>query len=196
MRRVSPLIGCLALACCVVASAQTDRPTGASSSIASVPPYRVSDDLATLTMQLPKLTYKRGELIRVTLILTAGSKGAYFPAYFGEFNATCARGFSADIVTDKGTDADPTIRACMTAQMRGMDSSLTELSRVVHLAPAETRTSSTVLQTRAVPKGSYSIIAEYLSYLEVTSDVSKRAQADGLMVEGRVIAKPVPIVIH
>jgi hypothetical protein len=84
----------------------------------------------------------------------------------------------------------------MTAQMRGMDSSLTELSRIVRLAPAETRTWSTALQTRAVPEGRYSIVAEYLSYLEVTSDVSKRAQADGLMVEGHLIAKPVPIVIH
>lgn len=194
MRRVSPLIGCLALACCVVASAQTDHPAGASSSIASVPPDRVSDDLATLTMQLPKPTYKRGELIRVTLVLTAGSKGAYFPAYFGDFNATCARGFSADIMTDKGTDADPTIRACMTGQ--GMDSSLTELSRVVRLAPAETRTWYTTLQTRHVPKGRYTVIAEYLSFPPPVDNVASLKRSTSLFAIGRVSAKPVPIVIH
>jgi hypothetical protein len=145
-------------------------------------------------MQLPKPTYKRGELIRVTLVLTAGSKGAYFPAYFGDFNATCARGFSADIMTDKGTDADPTIRACMTGQ--GMDSSLRELSRVVRLAPAETRTWYTTLRTRHVPKGRYTVIAEYLSFPPAVDNVASLKRSTSLFAIGRVSAKPVPIVIH
>lgn len=195
MRRISPLIGWLALGCCVV-TAQVNHSTGALSHLASVPPDRVSDDLATLTVHLAKRTYKRGEPIRVALDLAAGPKGAYFPAYFGDFNKTCERGFSAEIVTDKGTLADATVPGCGTAQMRGMDSSLTELSRVVHLDPAETRTWSTAHETRAVPKGRYTIVAEYLSYLEILNDISKRAQADGLMVKGHLIAQPVTIVIH
>ena len=96
-------------ATCCVATAQTDRPPGTSQPIATAQTDRVLGDLAVLTSHLEKTTYKRGDPIRVAIVLTAGPKGAYFPAYFADFNGTCAYGFAATILTDKGTSADPSV---------------------------------------------------------------------------------------
>ncbi|MGB9416982.1 MAG: hypothetical protein WCB58_11760, partial [Acidobacteriaceae bacterium] len=116
MRKAFPWIACVALSCvalsgvalsgvalaCCVATAQADRPARTSPPVAAPPSDRIRDDLAVLTSHLEKTTYKRGEPIRVAIVLTAGPKGAYFPAYFGDFNGTCAYGFAAAILTDKG----------------------------------------------------------------------------------------------
>jgi hypothetical protein len=193
---MSPLIGCLVLTSCV-ARAQTNLPAGPSPPIANIPPDRVPDDRATLTIHLEKNLFDRGEPIRVMFILTAGPKGAYFPNYFGDWIATCERGFSAEILTDKGTLADPTPRSCATGIPHGFgDTALTERPNFIHLEPAETRTWSTSLATTAVPRGSYSVIAEYLSYAYMIDNVARLEQVHGLMVKGRVTAKPVPIEIR
>jgi hypothetical protein len=193
MRKFFPLIECVALACCV-ASAQTDRTARTSPPIANAQSDRVSDNLAVLTIHLEKTAYKRGDPIRVTFVLTAGPKGAYFPAYFGDFNGTCAHGFAAAIVTDKGTSADPSAPGCATAQLGGMDSP--QPPAPVRLAPAETRTWNTTLQTRHVPKGRYTVIAEYLSFAYPADNVASFERPHPPIAIGRIIAKPVPIVIH
>ena len=193
MRKAFPLIECVALACCV-ATAQTDRPARTSPPIATAPSARVRDDLAVLTSHLEKTTYKRGEPIRVAIVLTAGPKGAYFPAYFGDFNETCAYGFAAAILTDEGTSADPTPHSCATAQAGGMDSPQSPAS--IRLAPAETRTWNTTLQTRHVTKGSYIVTAEYLSFPAPVDNAASLERSTSLFAIGRVTAEPVPIVIH
>jgi hypothetical protein len=194
MRKFFPLIECVALACCV-ATAQTGRTARTSSPhVVTSPPDRISDALAVLTSHLEKTTYKRGDPIRVAIVLTAGPKGAYFPAYFGDFNGTCAYGFAAAILTDKGTSADMTVPGCATAQLGGMDSPQSPAS--IRLAPAETRTWNTTLQTRHVPKGRYTVIAEYLSFPPPVDNVASLERSTSLFAIGRVIAKPVPIVIH
>jgi hypothetical protein len=193
MRKFFPLIECVALACCV-ATAQTGRTARTSSPVVTAPPDRISDALAVLTSHLEKTTYKRGDPIRVAIVLTAGPKGAYFPAYFGDFNGTCAYGFAAAILTDKGTSADPTRRGCATAQLGGMDSPQTPAP--VRLAPAETRTWNTTLQTRHVPKGRYIVIAEYLSFAYSADHVASSERPASLFAIGRATAKPVSIVIR
>jgi hypothetical protein len=208
MRKAFPFIACVPLAyvplACValayvaltgcVATAQTDRPPGTSQPIATAQTDRVLGDLAVLTSHLEKTTYKRGEPIRVAIVLTAGPKGAYFPAYFGDFNGTCAYGFAATILTDKSTSADPTPHSCATAQAGGMDSPQSPAS--IRLAPAETRTWNTTLQTRHVTKGSYIVIAEYLSFPPTVDNAASLERSTSLFATGRVVAKPVPIVIH
>ena len=184
---------CLALICCV-AVAQPDRPVRTSPPIATAPSVRVRDDLAVLTSHLERTTYKRGDPIRVAIVLTAGPKGAYFPAYFGDFNGTCAYGFAAAILTDKGTSADLTTAGCAAGQLGGMDSPQSPAS--IRLAPAETRTWNTTLPTRHVPKGRYTVIAEYLSYPPPVDNVASLERSTSLFAIGRVVAKPVPIVIH
>jgi hypothetical protein len=193
MRKFFLLIECVALACCM-ANAQTDRPARTSPPIANPQSDRIRDDLAVLTSHLEKTTYKRGDPIRVAIVLTAGSKGAYFPNYFGDFNGTCAYGFTAAILTDKGTSADLTVPGCATAQLGGMNSPQSIAS--IRLAPAETRTWNTTLQTRHVPRGRYTVIAEYLSYPPRADNVASLKQSSSLFAIGRVIAEPVPIVIH
>jgi hypothetical protein len=196
MRTISPLIGCLALICCV-ASAQNDHPSGTALPIASVPPDRVSDDHATLSIHLEKSTFDRGEPIKVRFFLTAGPKGAYFPNYFGDFIATCERGFSAEILTDSSTLGDPTPRGCAASIPHSFgDTALSEFPNFVHLEPAETRTWSTSLATTDVPRGHYSVISEYLSYAYMIDEVARLEQVHGLMVKGRVTGKPVPIEIR
>ena len=177
-----------------MAVAQRDRPSGTSALIANAQSDRVSDDLAVLTIHLDKRTYKRGQPVRVTLLLTAGPEGAYFPAYFGDFNGTCAHGFAAEIMTEKGTLADPTPRGCATGQLGGMDSQQPPGS--VRLAPAQTRSWSTTLETRHVPKGRYTVIAEYLSYPPPVDNVASLEPSTSLFAIGRVTAKPAPVVIH
>jgi hypothetical protein len=191
MRKFFPLIECVALACCV-ATAQTGRPAQTSPPIVIAPSDRISDALAVLTSHLEKTTYKRGDPIRVAIVLTAGPKGAYFPAYFGDFNGTCAYGFAAAILTDKGTSADLTVPGCATAQAGGLGSSIAS----IRLAPAETRTWNTTLQTRHVPKGRYTVIAEYLSFPPPANKVASLERSSSLFAIGRVTAEPVPIVIH
>jgi hypothetical protein len=198
MRKAFPWIACVALSCvalaCCVATAQTDRAEPTSPLISTAPSDRVRDDLTVLTSHLEKTTYKRGEPIRVAIVLTAGPKGAYFPAYFGDFNGTCAYGFAATILTDKGTSADPTPHSCATGQSGGMDSPQSAVS--IRLAPAETRSWNTTLRTRHVPKGRYTLIAEYLAYPPPADNVASLEHSTSLFAIGRVIAKPVPIVIH
>jgi hypothetical protein len=203
MRKAFPFIACVPLACvalasvalaCCVATAQTDRPARTSPPIATAPSARVRDDLAVLTSHLEKTTYKRGDPIRVTIVLTAGPKGAYFPAYFGDFNGTCAYGFAAAILTDKGASADLTVPGCATGQLGGLGSPQSIAS--IRLAPAETRTWNTTLQTRHVPKGRYTVIAEYLSFAPPIDNVASLERSTSLFAVGRVVAKPVPIVIH
>jgi hypothetical protein len=193
MRKFFLLIECVALGSCV-ATAQTGRPVQTSPPIATAPSDRISDALAVLTSHLEKTTYKRGDPIRVAIVLTAGPKGAYFPNYFGDFNGTCAYGFAAAILTDKGTSADLTVPGCATAQLGGMNSPQSIAS--IRLAPAETRTWNTTLQTRHVPRGRYTVIAEYLSYPPRADNVASLKQSSSLFAIGRVIAEPVPIVIH
>ncbi|MGB9419226.1 MAG: hypothetical protein WCB58_23145, partial [Acidobacteriaceae bacterium] len=134
------------------------------------------------------------EPIRVAIVLTAGPKGAYFPAYFGDFNGTCAYGFAAAILTDKGTSADPTPHSCATGQSGGMDSPQSAVS--IRLAPAETRSWNTTLPTPHLPKGRYTVIAEYLAYPPPADKVASLEHSTSLFAIGRVVAKPVPIVIH
>ena len=198
MRKAFPFIACVPLACvalaCCVATAQTDRPARISPPVAAHPSDRVRDDLAVLTSHLEKTSFKRGEPIRVAIVLTAGPKGAYFPAYFGDFNGTCAYGFATAILTDKGTSADLTTPGCAAGQLGGLGSPQSIAS--VRLAPAQTRTWNTTLQTRHVPKGRYTVIAEYLSYPPPVDNVASLQQSTSLFAIGRVIAKPVPILIH
>jgi hypothetical protein len=78
MRKIFLLIECVALACCV-ATAQTARMSRTSPPTAATQSDRVSDDLAVLNSHLEKTAYKRGDPIRVAIVLTAGPKGAYFP---------------------------------------------------------------------------------------------------------------------
>ena len=193
MRKFFLLIECVALGSCV-ATAQTGRTARTSTPIVTAPSARVRDDLAVLTSHLEKTTYKRGDPIRVAIVLTAGPKGAYFPNYFGDFNGTCAYGFAAAILTDKGTSADLTVPGCATAQLGGMNSPQSVVS--IHLAPAETRTWNTTLQTRHVPKGRYTVIAEYLSFPPTVDNAASLERSTSLFATGRVVAKPVPIVIH
>jgi hypothetical protein len=188
-----PLIECVALACCV-GTAQTGRTARTSPHVVTSPPDRISDALAVLTSHLEKTTYKRGDPIRVAIVLTAGPKGAYFPAYFGDFNGTCEYGFAAAILTDKGTSADLTVPGCATAQLGGMDSPQSPAS--IRLGPAETRTWNTTLQTRHVPKGRYTVVAEYLSFPHLVDNVASLERSTSLFAIGRVIAEPIPIVIH
>jgi hypothetical protein len=193
MRKFFLLIECVALACCM-ANAQTDRPARTSPPIANPQSDRIRDDLAVLTSHLEKTTYKRGDPIRVAIVLTAGPKGAYFPSYFADFNGTCAYGFAAAILTNKGTSADPSSHSCATAQLGGMDSPQSPVS--IRLAPAATRTWNTTLQTRHVHKGRYTVIAEYLSFPPPVDKVASLEQSSSLFAIGRVTAEPVPIVIH
>jgi hypothetical protein len=193
MRKFFLLIECVALGSCV-ATAQTGHTARTSTPIVTAPSDRISDALAVLTSHLEKTTYKRGDPIRVAIVLTAGPKGAYFPNYFGDFNGTCAYGFAAAILTDKGTSADLTVPGCATAQLGGMNSPQSVAS--IHLAPAETRTWNTTLQTRHVPKGRYTVIAEYLSYPPRADNVASVERSTSLFAIGRVTAEPVPIVIH
>jgi hypothetical protein len=191
MRKFFLLIECVALGSCV-ATAQTGSTARTSPPIVTAPSDRISDALAVLTSHLEKITYKRGDPIRVAIVLTAGPKGAYFPAYFGDFNGTCSYGFAAAIVTDKGTSADPSPHSC--AIGRGMDSPQSPGS--IRLAPAETRTWNTTLQTRHVPKGRYTVVAEYLSFPPPVDNVASLERSASLFAIGRVTAEPVPIVIH
>jgi hypothetical protein len=193
MRKFFLLIECVALACCM-ANAQTDRPARTSPPIANPQSDRIRDDLAVLTSHLEKTTYKRGDPIRVAIVLTAGPKGAYFPSYFGDFNGTCAYGFAAAILTNKGTSADPSPHSCATGQLGGMDSPQSPAS--IRLAPAATRTWNTTLQTRHVPKGRYTVIAEYLSFPPPVDKAASLERSSSLFAIGRVTAEPVPIVIH
>jgi hypothetical protein len=193
MRKFFLWIECVAFGSCV-ATAQTGRTARTSPPIVTAPSDRISDALAVLTSHLEKTTYKRGDPIRVAIVLTAGPKGAYFPDYFGDFNGTCAYGFAAAILTDKGTSADPSPHSCATAQLGSMDSPQSLGS--IHLAPAETRTWNTTLQTRHVPKGRYTVIAEYLSFPSAGDKVPSLERSSSLFAIGRVTAEPVPIVIH
>ena len=54
------------------------------------PPGR---DLVTLTMTLDKSVHRRGDPIRVTLVLRAGARVVFLPDFFSDFNETCERGF-------------------------------------------------------------------------------------------------------
>ncbi|MFL6428807.1 MAG: hypothetical protein ACJ71S_11230 [Acidobacteriaceae bacterium] len=193
MRKFFPLIECVALACCV-ATAQTGRTAQTSPPVVTGPSDRISDALAVLTFHLEKTTYKRGDPIRVAVILSAGPKGAYFPGYFGDFNGTCAYGFAAAILTDKGTSGDLAVPGCATGQLGGMDSPQSLAS--IRLGPAETRTWNTTLQTRHVLEGAYTVVAEYLSFPARADNVVSLQRSTSLFAIGRVIAKPVPIVIR
>jgi hypothetical protein len=72
----------------------------------------VGDDLASLHIELTTLSYRVGQPIPVTLILSAGGKGVYLPNNFADFMASCQGGFSASILTDTGALADPKVVGC------------------------------------------------------------------------------------
>jgi hypothetical protein len=167
-----------------------------SLSIAAQSPAQVPAALATLTVRLAGTNYRKGDPIPVTLLLKAGPKGAYVPNYFRDWIATCEHGFYAVILKRDGTSADPNERGCARSTLHSPDETVADaLARVVHLAPNESRTWTTTLQTAAIPKGKYKVLGEYLSHADGIDEVARLEEVHGLVVMGGVDSEPVPIEI-
>jgi hypothetical protein len=131
------------------------------------PAGQVPKALATLTIGLASTSVHSGEPITVTFLPKAGPQGAYLPDYFGDFITTCENGFSAAVITMDGASADPNERGCARSTLHSPDETVADaLARFVHLAPNETRTWTTTVQTAAIPKGEYKVLGEYLSHAD------------------------------
>ena len=156
----------------------------------------VGGDLAVLRVKLAQSTFRAHQPIKVTLVLQAGPKGVYLPAYFGDFMATCESGFSAVLLTEEGKAADTGLRGCITSGLHSIDTPEAELSHFVYLKPGESRIWHTNLSTQTIPPGKYRLVAEYLADTYMIHDVAKLPQVHGLMAPGRISAAPVPILIQ
>lgn len=154
----------------------------------------VQQNLASLRMKLGASKYREAQSIVIFLILKAGSKGVYLPAYFGEFLATCQNGFAVALLTRQGTQADPTVKGCAASQLHsGSDTALDELHSFVYLKPGEERTWRTELPTIAVKPGTYYLIGEYISSAYMIQEVARLPQVNGLMAMGRIDSKRIKL---
>jgi hypothetical protein len=160
------------------------------------PAGQVPKALATLTIHLASTSVRAGDPITVTFLLKAGPNGAYFPNYFRNWIATCEHGFYAVILKRDGTSADPNERGCGRSTLHSPDETVADaLARFVHLAPNETRTWTTSVQTADIAKGDYKILGEYLSNADGIDEVARLNEVHGLVVKGPVDAEPVAIEI-
>jgi hypothetical protein len=155
----------------------------------------VGSDLASLRIELKTLSYRVGQPIAVTLILSAGDKGVYLPNNFADFMASCQAGFSAVILTASGTSlSDAKAVGCAGSILHSLnDTALTELHNFVYLRPGEQRVWRTTLSTSDIPAGKYQILGEYLSMAYMIREVGQLPAVNGRMAIGRVQSKPVRI---
>src|ERR1700675_3764889 len=68
--------------------------------------------LVTVTAKSDHLELRRGRDLGVTMTITAGTIGAYFPYFFGDLVATFQAGFSVDIYTLQGDRASTASKGC------------------------------------------------------------------------------------
>ncbi len=154
----------------------------------------VGDGLASLHIELTTLSYRVGQPIPVTLILSAGGKGVYLPNNFADFMASCRGGFSASILTDTGALADPKVVGCAGSIFHSLnDTALTEFHNFVYLKPGEQRVWRTSVSTSEIPPGEYRLLGEYLSMAYKIQEVARLPAVGGLMAIGRVQSKPAKI---
>lgn len=157
----------------------------------------VSKNLATLSLKIAKSKYKRGEAIRVTVLLVAGRNGVYVPDSFGDWLTTCDAGFTAYVLTIDGKNADPTRLGCAASWLHsGAETAESRLHNFTYLRPGETRVWQTALSTGAIMPDQYIVGAEYLSQRYMIEQVAKLPEVRGLMAMGRIVGKPMKIQIH
>ena len=156
----------------------------------------VTKDLASIHANLGATTHHSGQPIALSLVLTAGSKGVYLPAYFGDFETTCQNGFNAALLTEHGSLADPNTKGCAgVGGHSASDTAASELHNFVHLKPGEERTWRTELPTTGIKPGKYSLIGEYISSGYMIQEVAKLPEVNGLMAIGRIDSKSIVIQI-
>ncbi len=154
----------------------------------------VREDLALIHMYLEKSTFRAGQHLTVSVVLTAGSKGVYLPAYFGDFAATCLNGFDVALLTPQGGLADPNAKGCAgSVGHSASDTAVSELHNFVYLKPGEERTWRTEVSTTGIKPGKYYLLSEYLSSGYMIQEVAKLPQVNGLMAIGRIHSKRIEI---
>ncbi len=158
---------------------------------------QVSNNYSTLDTRVSSSTYVQGKQIRVVLVLTAGPKGAYLPAYFDAFVDTCQTGFAASLLTPGGKAADLKLPGCAASILHSTtDTAQGELKHFVHLKPGETRTWQTTIETMRIKPGHYCLYSEYLSFAYMIDEVARLPEVEGMMAKGRITAPPLPIEIR
>jgi len=142
-------------------------------------------------MELKTFSYRVGQPVDVTLVLSAGSRGVYVPNYFADFMATCQTGFSVSVLTDAGALADPKAPGCAASIPHSPnDTALSEFHNFVYLKPGEWRAWRTTLSTSDIPPGEYRLLGEYLSAAYKMDEVGRLPAVMGLMAIGRIQSKP------
>jgi hypothetical protein len=153
--------------------------------------------LATVTARPDHFILRRGEDLGVTLTIQAGSRGAYMPNFFADWDQTCQSGFSVDIYTRRGDRASTSVHGCAgDALGPGPPAQDLLLTEYVLLKPGESRSWHTTLTNIRRSPGTYEIKAEYLSAQTRIAEVAVLPEVQGLMVVGHVHAKPVLIEVR
>jgi hypothetical protein len=149
-------------------------------------------DLVTLTMTLDKSVYRRGDPIRVTLVLRTGKRGAFIPDFFSDFKDTCERGFAAALlIKNTNVSAIKDLSGCAASIIHsgpGIDTPQKEFRHFAHLLPGETKSWTTTLRSTVDHPGEYEVVGEYLSFAYMIDEVGQLPEVHGTMVHGRISA--------
>lgn len=153
--------------------------------------------LITVSARPNHLEIRQGDDLQVEVTLTASPEGAYIPNLFGDFAQTCEIGFSAYVSTPEGKLASD-MKSCVSDEIFGGRSARELLKyRYVFLKPGEIRRwRTTITGITKVP--AYEVHAEYISGRSQTKieEIAALPEVHGLMVLGRVDAKPVKVRIR
>jgi hypothetical protein len=155
--------------------------------------------LITVSVRPAQSQIAQGDDLGVEIILTAGADGAYLPNYFGDFMRTCFNGFWAEIITEQGHVASDANKGCAVDELVGSTSASELLAkRFIFLKPGETRLWHTTLTRITTAPGSYEVQAGYITSRDQAhiEEIAALPQVHGLMVLGRVDAKPVKVKIE
>jgi hypothetical protein len=171
-------------------------------SVAQVAPSNRSPSgksLITVLVKPDRSAIRQGDDLRVEVTLTAGPEGAYVPNFFGGFNQTCEKGFWANFFPAQGQLASEMNRNCASDVLFGTTSARELLAkRFVFLKPGEIRRWHTTLTRIARSRGDYEVQAGYISSRDQIQiqEIAALPEVHGLMVLGRVDAKPMKVRIE